>query len=184
MYYAYQGAPAPARAGASHATIYPYGPFPAGDGKIVMLGLQNEREWAQFCDKVMLQPALAKDPRFTSTALRSAARRELYALICEAFSSLTAGQVIERLDDAQIANAMLNDMQGLWHHAQLRARERWVEVMSPSGSVPALKPPGSGSAWPPRMDPIPALGEHTDQILRGLGYDDAQITTLKSVGAI
>ncbi|MFZ9238774.1 MAG: CaiB/BaiF CoA transferase family protein [Burkholderiaceae bacterium] len=184
MYYAYQGAPAPARAGASHATIYPYGPFPAGDGKIVMLGLQNEREWAQFCDKVMLQPALAKDPRFTSTALRSAARRELYALICEAFSSLTAGQVIERLDDAQIANAMLNDMQGLWHHAQLRARERWVEVMSPSGSVPALKPPGSGSAWPARMDPIPALGEHTDQILRGLGYDDAQITTLKSVGAI
>ncbi|MFM7485178.1 MAG: CaiB/BaiF CoA transferase family protein, partial [Burkholderiaceae bacterium] len=141
MYYAYQGAPAPARAGASHATIYPYGPFPAGDGKIVMLGLQNEREWVQFCDKVMQQPALAKDPRFTSTPLRSAARRELYDLICGVFSALTAEQVIQRLDDAQIANAMLNDMQRLWQHAQLSARERWVDVMSPTGAVPALKPP-------------------------------------------
>jgi itaconate CoA-transferase len=184
MYYTYQGAPAPARAGASHATIYPYGPFPAGDGKIVMLGLQNEREWAQFCEKVMLQPALAKDPRFASTALRSAARRELYALICEVFSTLSAEQVIERLDEAQIANAMLNDMQGLWQHSQLRARERWVEVMTPTGSMPALKPPGSGSAWSPRMDPIPALGQHTTDILRDLGYDDGQIAALRSAGAI
>ncbi|NDC09449.1 MAG: CoA transferase [Oxalobacteraceae bacterium] len=184
MYYAYQGAPAPARAGASHATIYPYGPFPAGDGKIVMLGLQNEREWAQFCDKVMQQPALGKDPRFTSTALRSAARLELYALICEVFSTLSAEQVVARLDDAQIANAMLNDMQGLWQHAQLRARERWVEVMTPNGAMPALKPPGSGIAWNPRMDPIPALGQHTTDILRDLGYDNDQIAALKSAGAI
>ena len=105
-------------------------------------------------------------------------------MICEVFSTLSAEQVVQRLDDAQIANAMLNDMPGLWQHAQLRARERWVEVMTPTGKVPALKPPGSGSAWDPRMDAIPALGQHTTDILRGIGYDDEQIAALKSAGAI
>src|SRR6476469_3477573 len=111
LYYAFEGAPPPARTGASHATIYPYGPFPAGDGKVVMLGLQNEREWAAFCDKVLLQPALAKEERFTSNSKRSAARTELRKLIVDAFAALTAEQVVARLDDAQIANARVNSMQ-------------------------------------------------------------------------
>ncbi|MCM0043995.1 MAG: CoA transferase [Burkholderiaceae bacterium] len=180
LYYAYKGASPPVRAGAAHATIYPYGPFPAGDGKTVMLGLQNEREWVAFCDKVLRQPALATDERFSSSSRRSGARRELYALICEAFLPLTAEQVIARLDDAQIANARLNDMHEVWQHAQLRARERWTEVATPAGPVPALLPPGASSGWQARMDPIPALGEHSAAILAELGYSTAQIDALKA----
>jgi len=127
LYYAYDGADAPPRAGASHATIYPYGPFPAGDGKVVMLGLQNEREWAMFCDKVLGQPELKSNPRFSSSPLRSKARKELYAIIVEAFAKLTAEQIVQRLDEAQIGNARMNDMREVWEHAQLRARERWVD---------------------------------------------------------
>src|SRR3989338_3433130 len=99
-----EGAAPPKRPGASHATIYPYGPFPAGDGNVVMLGLQNEREWKAFCEKVLERPELATDPRFSSNARRGAARQELSAIILEVFSRLTAEQVIERLDAAQIAN--------------------------------------------------------------------------------
>ena len=184
LYYAFDGAPPPMRAGAAHATIYPYGPFPAGDGKVVMLGLQNEREWQAFCAQVLLQPALASDTRFASNTLRTKARKELYALICEVFAGMTAAQVIERLEQAQIANAQLNDMQDLWQHAQLRARDRWTEVASPVGPLPALLPPAVPNTWTARMDPIPALGEHTAAILAELGYDAAAITALQTEKAI
>ncbi|MGZ5217082.1 MAG: CaiB/BaiF CoA transferase family protein, partial [Caldimonas sp.] len=125
LYYAFEGAEPPPRTGASHATIYPYGPFPTGDGKTLMLGLQNEREWAAFCAKVLLQPALVSDPRFAGNARRSAERVALRALIVEAFASLSAAEVLARLDDAQIANAQVNTMDELWHHPQLAARRRW-----------------------------------------------------------
>ena len=184
MYYAYDGAPPPVRAGASHATIYPYGPFPSGDGKTVMLGLQNEREWVTFCEQVLQQPALANDARFSSNSLRSSARKALYAIISDAFSSLTAEQVTERLENAQIANARLNEMKDIWEHAQLRARERWTEVASPVGPIPALLPPGASSGWDARMDAIPALGEHTDTILSSLGYSSQAIAELKTSKAI
>ena len=184
MYYAYDGAPPPVRAGASHATIYPYGPFPSGDGKTVMLGLQNEREWITFCEQVLQQPALAADARFSSNSLRSSARKALYAIISDAFSSLTAEQVTERLENAQIANARLNEMKDIWEHAQLRARERWTEVASPVGPIPALLPPGASSGWDARMDAIPALGEHTDAILSSLGYSSQAIAELKTSKAI
>jgi itaconate CoA-transferase len=180
LYYAFEGAAPPPRTGAAHATIYPYGPFPAGDGKVIMLGLQNEREWAAFCDKVLRQPQLALEARFASNKLRVAARSELYALIVATFSTLTAEQVIARLDDAQIANARVNDMSEVWEHAQLKARGRWVEVNTPAGSIPALLPPGLPEGFTPRMDPVPALGEHTDAILHELGYDDAMIGKLRA----
>src|SRR4051794_4861899 len=122
LYYAIDGASPPARTGASHATIYPYGPFPAGDGKVVMLGLQNEREWVAFCEKVLLQPELAKAERFSSNSRRSAARDELRALILAAFATLTAEQVVTRLDAAQTANARVNTMHDVWAHPQLQAR--------------------------------------------------------------
>jgi itaconate CoA-transferase len=169
MYYAFDGAPPPPRTAASHASIQPYGPFPTGDGGTVMLGLQNEREWKLFCEKVLQDGALAADPRFDTNARRSENRRELKALVVEAFSHLTTPQVEQRLDDAQIANARMNDMAGLWAHPQLKARDRWRKVASPAGEIPALLPPGRNSGFDYRMDPIPRIGEHTEAILRELG---------------
>ena len=184
LYYAFDGAEPPPRAGAAHATIYPYGPFPAGDDKIVMLGLQNEREWAMFCDKVLAQPALATDARFTSNSRRAAARDELRAIIVDAFKPFTAAQVIERLDAAQIANARMNDMSEVWAHPQLGARRRWVDVDTPAGKVPMPLPPGMPPSPPPRMDAVPALGQHTAAILRELGRSDADIDRLRAQKAL
>ena len=184
FYYAYDGAPPPSRTGAAHATIYPYGPFAAGDGKIVMLGLQNEREWTVFCRDVLRDAALATDPRFASNSRRSATREALREIIVDAFASLTAAEVVRRLDDAGIANARMNDMSEVWSHAQLAARQRWTEVGSPAGPIPALVPPAIPHDVTPRMGPIPALGEHTDAILLELGYENVAIARLRDEGAI
>jgi itaconate CoA-transferase len=168
MYYAFDGAPPPPRTGASHASIYPYGPFATRDGA-VLLGIQNEREWTAFCDKVLGNAALAADPRFDSNARRNENRAALQAIILDVFRALGTAQVEQRLDEAQIANARMNDMAGLWSHPQLRARERWRKVGSPAGEIPALLPPGRNSSFEYRMDPVPAVGEHTEAILRELG---------------
>ena len=184
LYYAFEGASPPPRAGASHATIYPYGPFPAGDGKTVMLGLQNEREWKIFCEQVLLQPALATDERFSTTAKRSEQRETLGAIITQAFSTLTAAELVQRLEDAGIANAQVNTMQEVWDHPQLQARDRWREVDTPDGPIPALLPPGSWQHSPPRMDAVPALGQHTDAILKQLGYSPEQTAALRKQGVI
>ncbi len=183
LYYAFEGAPPPPRTGASHATIYPYGPFPAGDGTTVMLGLQNEREWLSFCEKVLQQSDLASDPRFTANFKRVAERDALRRIIVEAFLPLTGAQVVERLELAQIANARVNTMQDVWAHPQLKARGRWTEIGSPKGALPAMLPPGSWDVGP-RMDPVPALGEHTDKLLAELGYGTAEIATLHASKAV
>ena len=174
----------PPRTGASHATIYPYGPFPAGDGGIVMLGLQNEREWQVFCRRVLERPELAADPRFASNAARTVARDALRAIIVETFRALSTEQVKARLDAAQIANARVNTMNEVWAHPQLRARNRWTTVETPSGPVPALVPPGAHDRSEVRMDPVPALGAHTDALLAELGYDRAQVARLHAEGAV
>jgi itaconate CoA-transferase len=184
LYYAYDGAAPPPRSGAAHATIYPYGPFAAGDGKVVMLGLQNEREWAIFCEKVLLQPELVADPRYASNSKRTAARIEVKALVEQAFAGLDAEQVLARLDAAGIANAHVNDMHDLWQHEQLRARGRWVQIDSPAGPLPALLPPGLPSNVQPRMDAVPALGQHTRSILAELGYAADDIARLEAARAI
>lgn len=184
MYYAFDGASQPQRAGASHATIFPYGPFPAGDGASVMLGLQNEREWAEFCKTVLRKPELAQDPRFSSNSQRVAHREVLRALIVESFASLTVEQVVQRLDEAKIANARVNDMHDVWQHAQLKARGRWTEVPTPGGMIPALLPPGKSSAFEPRMDRVPALGEHTESVLQEFGWSQEAIRLLRDEGAI
>lgn len=178
LYYAYDGAPPPPRTGASHASIYPYGPFVAGDGKTVMLGLQNEREWKAFCDTVLQLPAVATDARFCSNAQRNTHREALQALILQTFAALTAAQVVDRLEAAGIANARVNDMADLWQHPQLQARQRWRTVGTPAGEVPALLPPGVNSAFDYRMDPIPAVGQHNASILAELGWSAEQIAAL------
>ncbi|WP_293441529.1 CaiB/BaiF CoA-transferase family protein [Planktotalea sp.] len=183
MYYATDGAEPPARAGAAHATIFPYGPFIAGDGKEVMLGLQNDREWAVFCRDILDAPALETDPRFESNHARAANKLDLTAIIMAAFSKWNAEEVIVRLSAAGIANARMNDMAGLWAHPQLRARNRWREVSTPIGPMPALLPPG-GVGAAPRMDSIPALGEHSRAILEELGMDSARIEALSKAGII
>ena len=184
MYYAFEGAEPPPRNGASHATIYPYGPFKAGDGGTVMLGLQNEREWAQFCAVVLEDPTLALDERFDKNFKRNEKRTELLAIIDQCFNKLTTEQVIAKLEKAQIANARLNDMKGLWNHQQLKERDRWVNVETPAGSIPALLPPGLNNTYDYRMDPIPSVGEHTDAILKELGLSDSDIATMRTSGAI
>lgn len=184
LYYAFDGGTPPVRAGASHPSIYPYGPFKTGDGKIVMLGIQNEREWALFCQRVLQQPDLSTHPDYDSNIKRHGKRDALRALIEQAFATLTSEDVQKRLDEATIGNARMNNMHDVWGHPQLKARDRWREVGSPAGPIPALLPPGINDQFDYRMDPIPALGEHTDAILHELGYDDDHIAALRNAGAL
>ncbi len=184
MYYAYNGAPPPPRAGASHSTIYPYGPFPTKGGGTVMLGLQNEREWALFCEKVLLDSALITDERFSANFKRSENREVLRQIIVDGFSQLSVDEVVARLEDAQIANARVNDMQGVWNHPQLKARDGWREVDSPAGKLPSLLPPGRNAAFTPRMDAVPGLGQHTASILDELGLSTADHARLSAAGVV
>jgi itaconate CoA-transferase len=168
LYYAFEGAPPPEPSGASHASIYPYGLFEVGADKTVILGVQNEREWKAFCQDVLGKPELTADPRFNTNTKRSEARADLKAIIAEVFCGMDAAEVTRRLDDAGIANAQANTMADVWSHPQLRARHRWVEVDSPVGKLPALRPPGAPAEFDAAMGPVPALGEHNDAILAEL----------------
>jgi crotonobetainyl-CoA:carnitine CoA-transferase CaiB-like acyl-CoA transferase len=183
LFAAYGGA-APPRSGAHHATIVPYGPFATGDGETVFLGVQNEREFAAFCDRVLKNSALKTDPRFSSGPARSRNREAMHAEIDAVFHGLKATEVIERLDAADIASARLNDMKGFWRHPQLEARRRWAKVGSPGGELDLLKPPFNLSGFEPRLDPVPALGEHTGKILAELGYPEREIQALRNAGAV
>ncbi|KAG7141047.1 Succinate--hydroxymethylglutarate CoA-transferase like protein [Verticillium longisporum] len=168
MDYTYDGAPPPLRAGAAHASIYPYGPFDTGNGGSVMLGLQNEREWVNLCHKVLGESALAEDARFATNSLRVANREELRDIICRAFAQLTTEEVLAKLDEAAIANAKINELHDVWEHPQLKARKRWTEIDTDAGRVPALIPPGCG---PERASfgKVPGLGEHNSKIFAELG---------------
>ena len=131
--------------------------------------MQNEREWVIFCDKVLQRQEIATDPRFDSNAKRNEHRQALKAVILEVFSGWTTTDVEQRLDEAQIANGRMNDMAGVWSHPQLKARERWRSISTPSGPLQALLPPAQHSTFEYRMDAVPAVGEHTDAIMWELG---------------
>jgi len=182
-YYAYGGTPPP-RSGARHAVIAPYGPYTAGDGKVVYLGIQNEREWARFCADVLSRPELAADVRFSSNPSRVEHREALDALIAEAFATLTAEEVIARLESAQIANARMNTVGEFIAHPQLKARDRWRDVQSPAGPVRSLLPPFVFDGMEVAMGAIPRVGEHTDAILAELGIDAESVAAWRSAGIV
>ena len=183
LYYASGGA-APRRSGARHAVIAPYGPFAGGDGDVVYLGIQNEREWRAFCEQVLRRPALADDPRFSANALRLENRAELDAEIEAVFGALDTPGIVERLDQARIANARMRTVQQFAEHPQLAARDRWRRVETSVGPLPATLPPATIGGVEPVMGPIPELGEHTDAILGGLGFDSATIARWRADGMV
>ena len=183
-YFTGYGGRQPPRTGASHAAIAPYGPFEAGDGKTVFLGLQNEREWVTFCEAVLERPELATDPRFDSNSARVENAEALDEAIEGAFGDLSSEEVIARLDGARIANARMRTIQEFLDHPQLEARDRWREVGTPAGPIRALVPPVTMEGVESVMGHIPEVGEHTDAILAEVGLDPARVDSLREAGAL
>jgi len=174
--YSLDGAPPPPRAGAGHATIFPYGPYQTSDGA-VLFGLQNDREWASFAHIVLERHDWAEDERFRGNSGRVSHRDEIDTVIRSVFEGLSTSTAIARLDQASIGTARVNDMAALWAHPQLKARDRWGCVETPGGSIQALKPI-SGDSWTPRLDAVPALGQHSEKILQEIGVSPADIQAL------
>lgn len=183
-YYTGYGGSAPPRMGADHAVIAPYGPFASADGHVIYLGVQNEREWHRFCDLVLKSPDLTADLRFHSNSARVEHRADLHAAIESVFRRISAEEILERLEAAQIANARMNTVQEFLEHPQLKARARWRTVESPVGPLDALIPPAAIEGVEPVMGPIPSVGEHTDAILGELGFDSATVQAWRRAGMI
>lgn len=184
MYYTFDGQPPAPRTGASHPSIAPYGPVTLADGHTLLLGVQNEREWQRFCAEVLGEPALAEDPRFIDNTQRSAHRAVLEERVSACLAGLSVEQAEARLDRAGIANARVNSPAALWQHPQLQARRRWTDVSTPAGAIPALLPPGGNNRYTPRMDGVPALGQHTAALLAELGYSATQVAALRASGVV
>ncbi len=183
-YYTAYGGKEPPRTGASHAAIAPYGPFSAGDGKEVFLGLQNEREWKKFCEAVLEKPRLSEDPRFATNSKRVENSEDLGREIRGAFGNLSSEEALERLEGAGIANARLRSVPEFVEHPQLEARGRWREVDSLEGPIRALMPPVTMEGFEPVMEAIPKVGEHTEAILEEIGYSSNTVAALRQGGAI
>jgi itaconate CoA-transferase len=179
----YSGA-APKRTGAAHPTIAPYGPHRAGDGRDVLFGIQNDREWTRFCADVLGQPNLARDERFADNPHRVANRAELTLIIEQTFAAWTADDVVRRLDDAGIANGRLNDVHQFAEHEQLKGRRRWRTIDTERGMAEALLPPADLADVEPTMGGVPTLGQHTESVLVELGYDQATIESMRKTRAI
>jgi itaconate CoA-transferase len=184
-YYTRYGGRQPQRAGAQHPTIAPYGPFTAGDGRTILLSVQNEAEWLSFCRDFLGDPGLAHDPRYATGTARVTHREELDALIAARFAQLDGESATRLLDATGIANAGLNSVREFLDHPVLAERDRWRQVALPGGeAVDALLPPATLSGVTPRMDPVPATGEHSESVLAALGRDPREIAELRAAGVI
>lgn len=181
-YFAGYGGEEPARTGASHTAIAPYGPFGCRDGETVFLGIQNEREWNRFCREVLEQGELAEDERFDTNTKRVENRPALDAALEEVFGNLSSEEAIDKLEAAGTANARMRTVQGFLEHPQLKARDRWREFGSPVGPLWGLLPPTNLEATEPVMEPIPEVAEHNETILAELGYEEAEISALRKDG--
>ena len=174
----------PGRFGAQHATISPYGPYSASDGHVFLLAIQNEPEWQRLCDIVFDDAPLAADPRFASNTLRVQHRDDVNNAVSEHFSKLSTNELTDRLTRARIAFAGVNTVSEFLEHPVLEGRDRWRSVGTEAGSIRALLPPISLGTEEARMDPVPALGEHSVDVMRRIGLDDDAIAELIDAGVI
>ncbi|MET8379447.1 CaiB/BaiF CoA transferase family protein [Streptomyces microflavus] len=179
------GAPLPPRTGLAHSVIAPYDAYGTADGEQVLLSVQNDREWRRLAEQVLVQPELADDPDFATNTARTANRKRTDKVVGRALARLTGREALDALDAAGIACARLNTVADVAAHPQLAARDRWREVESPVGPLRVLLPPITlpGGAEP-SMGAVPALGEHTDELLRALGMTDEQTSVLRRDGVI
>lgn len=170
--------------GLSAPSVAPYGAYPTRDGQTLVVGTTNDREWQRLALQVLARPDLAEDPSLTRNADRVRQRAVVDAAVAAwvITQDLESAQTI--LDKAAIGNGRLNGVQDLIEHPQHRARDRWREVETPAGPVPALVPPPTSDSWDIGMGPVPALGEHTDLVLRDLDYSPAEIAELRATGVV
>jgi formyl-CoA transferase len=183
-YYTRYGGTQPPRMGTQHATIAPYGAYAAADGKQVLFSIQNEREWVALCRRFLQRPELVDDPRFTTGSDRVVHRGELNEIVAERFRHSDSAEAMKLLSEAGIANAGVNDVREFLEHPVLAERGRWHEVGIPGAVVQALRPPVDLVGIGPRMDPVPAVGEHTERILSELGTTAAELEALRANGVI